>query len=96
MSNQLDPGHIMQTATAFWASKVLLTAVEFDLFSVLGDGSMTAKQLGERLELHRRGTYDFFDALVALNFLDRDGDGPIGRYKNTPSTAAFLKAHRPS
>jgi hypothetical protein len=31
MKNQLDPAHIMQTATAFWASKVLLTAVEFDL-----------------------------------------------------------------
>lgn len=24
--------------------------------------------------LHPRGTYDFFDALVALNFLKRDGD----------------------
>ncbi len=96
MSNQLDPGHIMQTATAFWASKVLLTAVEFDLFSVLGDGSMTANQLGERLELHTRGTYDFFDALVALNFLDRDGDGPEGRYKNTPSTAAFLDKKSPT
>ena len=23
----LDPGHIMQTATAFWASKVLLTEI---------------------------------------------------------------------
>ena len=35
MSEQLDPGRIMQTATAFWSSKVLLTAVEFDLFSTL-------------------------------------------------------------
>ena len=84
MSNQPDPANIMQTATAFWASKVLLTAVEMDLFSTLGDGSMTAPQLGEELELHPRGTYDFFDALVVLKFLDRDGDGPQGRYKNTP------------
>ena len=87
-SQQLDPSHIMQTATAFWASKVLLTAVELDLFSALGDGSMTAAQLGAKLELHPRGTYDFFDALVALNFLDREGDGPEGRYKNTPETGA--------
>ena len=90
MSHQLDPGHIMQTATAFWASKTLLTAVELDLFSTLGDKSMTASQLGETLGLHPRGTYDFFDALVALKFLDRDGDGPEGQYKNTPETAAFL------
>ncbi len=90
MVSQLDPGHIMQTATAFWASKVLLTAVELDLFTTLGEGEMTASELGEALELHPRGTYDFFDALVALRFLEREGDGPGGRYRNTPETAAFL------
>src|SRR5688572_8916447 len=67
--NHLDPTHIMQTATGFWASKVLLTAVEFDLFSTVGDGSMTAQQLGEALGVHPRGRFDFFDALVALGFL---------------------------
>ncbi len=96
MSGQLDPGHIMQTATAFWSSKVLLTAVGLDLFSTLENKSMTASQLGETLGLHPRGTYDFFDALVALKFLDRDGDGPQGQYKNTPETAAFLSKSSPS
>ena len=95
MSAKLDPSHIMQTATAFWGSKVLLTAVEFDLFSVLGDRAMTAEQLGETLKLHPRGTYDFFDALVALKFLERAGDGPQGRYKNTSETAAFLNKKSP-
>ena len=51
MSHQLDPGHIMQTATSFWASKTLLAAVELDLFSVLADASMTAVELGETLGL---------------------------------------------
>ena len=92
---QLDPSHIMQTATAFWGSKVLLTAVELDLFTVLGDGRLSASRLGETLGLHPRGTYDFFDALVALGFLDRDGDGPEGKYGNTPQTAAFLNKHSP-
>ena len=96
MSGQLDPGHIMQTATAFWASKVLLTAVEFDLFSTLDENSMNASELGDNLGLHQRGRYDFFDALVALKFLDRDGDGPDGRYKNTPETAAFLNKKSPA
>ena len=95
MNEPLDPSHIMQTATAFWASKVLLTAVELDLFTTLGGGELTAAQLGERLGLHARGTYDFFDALVALQFLDREGDGPEGRYKNTPQTAAFLDQNSP-
>ena len=90
INEQLDPSHIMQTATAFWASKVLLTAVEFDLFTTLGEGAMTAPELGKTLGLNRRGTYDFFDALTALKFLDRDGDGPEGKYRCTPQTAAFL------
>lgn len=89
-SQQLDPSHIMQTATAFWGSKVLLTAVELDLFTTLGEEKLSASQLGGMLGLHPRGTYDFFDALVALGFLDRDGDGPAGKYKNTPQTTAFL------
>jgi len=75
---------------------VLLTAVEFDLFSALGSESMTAEKLGEALQLHPRGTYDFFDALVALEFLDRDGDGPEGQYRNTPGTAAFLDRKSPT
>jgi len=86
----------MQTASAFWGSKVLLTAVGLDLFTKLGAGRMTAPQLGEALALHPRGTYDFFDALVALKFLERDGDGPDGQYKNTPETAAFLSKTSPS
>lgn len=91
-----DPGRIMHTATAFWESKVLLTAVEFDLFTILGEVAMTATQLGERLGVHPRGRYDFFDALVAGSFLNRDGDGASGRYSNTPSTAAFLDKASPT
>jgi len=90
MKNKPDPSHIMQTATGFWASKVLLTAVEFDLFTRLGDESKTAKELGEQLGIHPRGRFDFFDALVALGFLDRVGDGAGGQYRNTVETNAFL------
>ena len=95
MEPQLSPAHIMQTATAFWGSKVLLTAVEFDLFTTVGDGSMHAEELGEALGIHPRGRYDFFDALVALGFLERNGDGAEGRYANTPETAAFLDKASP-
>jgi hypothetical protein len=96
MNSQLNPAHIMQTATAFWPSKVLLTAVELNLFTTLGNGSMTAQQLGDALGLHPRGTYDFFDALVALKFLDREGDGPKGQYRNTSETGAFLNGTSPT
>jgi len=96
MSAPLDPGPIIQTAAAFWPAKILLTAVELGVFTALGEGAMTASQLGERLKLHPRGTYDFFDTLVALKFLNREGDGPEGRYRNTPETAAFLDKNKPT
>ncbi len=93
---QPDPSHIMQTASAFWASKVLLSAVGMGLFTALAEGPKTAEKLGAELGLHPRGTYDFFDALVALGFLERDGDGPAGQYKNTPDTGVFLNRNSPA
>ncbi|MBD3610693.1 MAG: methyltransferase [Gammaproteobacteria bacterium] len=93
---QLDPAHIMQTATSFWSSKVLLTAVEFDLFTQLGDEALTAKQLGSKLGIHPRGIYDFFDSLVASGFLNRQGDGQESKYTNTQNTSAFLNKNSPT
>lgn len=91
----LDPGAILQTAFAFWSSKVLLTAVDFGLFTQLGSRSMTGAELGAELGLHPRGISDFFDALVAMKFLDRDGDGPLARYANTPAGALYLDRNSP-
>ncbi len=97
MSNvQLDPSHIMQVGSGFWASKTLLSAVELQLFTHLGTASMTGAELGEQAGLHKRGTDDFLDTLVALRFLDRDGDGAAGRYRNTAETAAFLDKQSPT
>jgi hypothetical protein len=86
---------IMEVGFGFWPSKVLLTAVELGVFTVLGDKAMTGQELGAALGLHPRGIDDFFDALVALDFLARDGDGPRARYRNTPATARFLDRNQP-
>ncbi len=95
MQAKVDPSQILRTCFAFWESKVLLTAVELDMFTFLGDKSLTGKELGAALGLHTRGIYDFFDALVALGFLERDGNGENGRYRNTASTAHFLDKNSP-
>jgi hypothetical protein len=96
MSVTLDPSRILEVGFGFWGSKVLLTAVELEVFTKLGDQSMTAEELGKVLDLHPRGVFDFFDALVALGFLYRDGDGSGGRYRNTEETEQFLNKHKPS
>lgn len=92
---QLDPTAILQTAFSFWPSKVLLTAVEFGLFTKLADRRVTGFVLGEELGLHPRAIADFFDTLVAMKFLDREGNGPDARYFNTPEGALFLDETSP-
>ncbi len=95
MSKPLDPSPILQTAFGFWSSKVLLTAVEFGLFTKLGNRRITGAELGSELKLHPRAVSDFFDALVAMKFLDRDGDGPSSKYFNTPAGALYLNSESP-
>ncbi|HKF26462.1 MAG TPA: methyltransferase [Candidatus Acidoferrum sp.] len=87
---QPDHGPILQTAFAFWNSKVLLTAVQFGVFTTLADRGMTGAELGAALGLHPRAIADFFDALVAMQFLDREGDGPRAKYSNTPAGSLYL------
>src|SRR3954469_7796884 len=90
-----NPSAILQTAFSFWSSKVLLTAVEFGLFTKLGHRRLTGAELGAELKLHPRAIADFFDALVALKFLGREGDGPPSKYFNTPEGALYLDQRSP-
>ncbi len=90
-----DPGAILQTAFSFWSSKVLLTAVELGVFTQLADRRLAGAELGAELKLHPRAIADFFDALVAMKFLNREGDGPHAKYFNTPEGALFLDQKSP-
>jgi len=90
-----DPSQILQTAFSFWSSKVLLTAVEMGVFTALGSRRMTGAELGGALGLHPRGIADFFDGLVAMKFLGREGDGAGAKYFNTPAGAQYLDRASP-
>ncbi len=94
-NTNLAPDPILQTAFGFWSSKVLLTAVEFGLFTKLAGRHLTGAELGQELHLHPRAIADFFDALVAMKFLEREGDGPEARYGNTPAGALYLDEKSP-
>ena len=89
------PDAILQTAFGFWNSKVLLTAIDFDLFTKLRERPLTGAQIGKELGLHPRGIFDFVDALVAMKFLERDGQGADAKYYNTPATSVYLDQQSP-
>lgn len=81
---------------AFWPARTLLTAVKLGLFTELGSDKKTGAELTSALKLHNRSNPDFFDTLVALKFLERDGDGESAKYSNTAETAAFLDRNSPA
>lgn len=95
MSAAPDPTPILQTAFGFWSSKVLLSAVEMGVFTVLQERKLTGAELAGEIDMHPRAISDFFDALVAMKFLEREGDGPAARYSNTPLTALYLDRNSP-
>ena len=92
MTDQPTPDKILQTGLAFWASKTLLSAIELGVFTELSAGPQPLESLRGRLGLHERSARDFFDALVALGFLTREG----GHYANTTETGLFLDRNKPS
>ncbi|HLX93789.1 MAG TPA: methyltransferase [Puia sp.] len=91
----LTPEHIMQIGMGFWASKILLAAVKFDLFSELAAGPLTGSAIQKKLGLHERGLYDFLDTLVSLGFLQREGICDSAVYSNTAETDLFLDRKKP-
>lgn len=97
--NQPSPAGIMQIGTGFWASKILLAAIKFHLFTKLADRKkMSGKEIKTSLNLNctDRHLYDFLDALTAFGFLNREGLLETATYSNSPDTDTFLDKNKPS
>ena len=91
MSQPPTPEKILQTGLAFWPSKILLSAIELELFTELARGAERFDTLSGRLGLDARSARDFLDAIVALGFLERTSDAV---YSNTRETDLFLNPRR--
>ena len=98
-TEQPSPATIMQIGSGFWASKVLLSAVNFELFTKLADNkSMTASQIknGLGLKCTDRNVLDFLDTLTGFGFLKREGILETAIYSNGTDTDIFLDKNKPT
>ncbi|SMC61707.1 methyltransferase [Pedobacter nyackensis] len=98
-TNQPSPENIMKIGTGFWASKILLTAVSFQLFTKLAEKkSMKAKDVKDILgfKCTDRNVYDWLDALTVFGFLKREGILDTAIYSNTADSDTFLDKNKPS
>lgn len=98
-SHPVNPGKILQISTGNWATKILLSAVHFDLFSLLAKNkSMSALEIKKSLDLNciDRHVYDYLDALTGLGFLQREGVWEKAIYSNSADTDTFLDKSKAS
>jgi len=84
------PDHLMQSFRAFQESRVLLTALELDLFTAVGEGANAAK-VAAACRSHPRATEQLLNALVALGMLRKKS----GVFENGSLAAHFLAAGSP-
>jgi SAM-dependent methyltransferase len=90
--DDLSPHTVIALATAFWSSKVLLSAIELGVFAELAEEPRTGEELCSRLGIKGRGARDFFDTLVSLGMLERTG----GVYRNSPLADEYLNPRKPA
>jgi SAM-dependent methyltransferase len=79
-------------ANAFQRSRVLLTAYELGVFTVLNDEWRTSAEVADALETDARATDRLMNALVAVGLLEKRE----GQFTNSPAAAAFLVKGRPA
>lgn len=95
--DQLSPDKIMQIGTGFWASKILLSAIKFEVFTKLAEQKkMAAKEIKQSLKLActDRHFFDFLDVLTAFGFLNREGLLATAVYSNAPDAETFLDKNK--
>ncbi len=81
------PDELNLAIRGFQESRVILTAVELDLFSAVGEGSR-ADDVARRLGTDPRATAMLMNALAAIRLLEKESEV----FRNTPVSSRFLAA----
>lgn len=86
-----SPEHFFQTARAYQNSAALKSAIELDIFTIIGEGASEAGEIAKRCGAAERGVRILCDYLVLLGFLTKTSS----KYALTPDSAAFLDRRSP-
>jgi (2Fe-2S) ferredoxin/ubiquinone/menaquinone biosynthesis C-methylase UbiE len=79
------PDDVSELIRGFMPSRAVLTALELDLFTAVGEGG-TAERIAEKIQANTRATKMLLNVLVSLKLLEkRESD-----YTNTPLSARFF------
>lgn len=77
---------LLQLSCGYWKSQVLFTAVEFDIFTLISGGKVTAKEISQSIHTDKRATEMLLNALVSLELLEKREN----RYDNSHISNVYL------
>ena len=90
-SAMTSPQAIVEAATSFMQSRVLLTAAELGVFAALEPRGATSVEVARHLGTAERATDRLLNALVPLGLVSKQAS----IFFNTPASSRFLVAGRP-
>ena len=82
---------IMELSRAFQGSRILLSAFELDVFTVLGDEEKSSEEVANTIAADPRGTDRLLNALCVLKVLTKSRD----KFANSPAAAQLLVKGKP-
>ena len=91
-TQQPTPQLFFQTINAYQRTKALQTAIELEIFTAIGEGKATAKEIATSAQASERGIRSLCDFLCVIGFLTKEGE----RYSLTPDSATFLDKRSPT
>jgi hypothetical protein len=86
-----NTGELLEISGFFWKTCVLQTAVKLDVFTVIGDGKLTAGEIARKVIGAEKGVERLLNALAAMELLDKQNE----TFTNTPSGRQLLAKDSP-
>ncbi|HEX9154751.1 MAG TPA: methyltransferase, partial [Nitrospira sp.] len=90
VSRELSLAEIFQLGY-YWETKILLTAVRLDVFSVLDGKPRTTREIAGKIGAHEPTLTLLLNALVAMRLLAKEGE----TYRNSVAAEKHLVRHSP-
>jgi SAM-dependent methyltransferase len=87
-----SPGELMEMVNAFRISKIILSAYELGIFTILKDGALTSIEVADAMKMSQRSTDRFMNALVSLGLLKKIN----GQFSGTPFSLKYLVKGEPA
>ncbi len=89
--SNVSPSKITESVYAFREARVLLTAYELDLFTIIGNGDKSSGEIARYAGTDSRATDRLLNALCASGYVRKKGD----MFRNTPLAARYLVKGEP-